>query len=113
MSPLQISYVLRELNEREELRKFVGVEDVPDAESFYSLMSRFSENQFVKLINGVLNTQNPSKRRRNATILVDSTDLQVNWNRKKRSKKSWKMKSLNGVAVLLRDFILDIIFRIP
>lgn len=37
-----------------------------------------------------MNTQNPSKRRRKTTILVDSTDLQVdlNWNRKKRSKKS-------------------------
>lgn len=87
---VDVSYVLRELNEREELRKFVGVEDVPDVDSFYRFMSRFSENQFVKLVNGVLNTQNPSKRRRNATILVDSTDLQVdlNWNRKKRSKKS-------------------------
>jgi len=64
------------------------VEDVPD--SFHRFMSRFSENQFVKLVNGVLNCQNNGKRRRKATILVDSTDLQVdlNWNRKKRSKKS-------------------------
>jgi len=33
---VDVSYVLRELLEREELRKFAGVEDVPD--SFYRFM---------------------------------------------------------------------------
>jgi hypothetical protein len=42
---VDVSYVLRELNEREKLRKFVGVEDVPDVDSFYRFMSRFSETQ--------------------------------------------------------------------
>lgn len=58
---MDVSYELRELNEEKELRKFVGVEDMPDVDSFYRFMSRFSENQFVKLVNGVLNIPNPSK----------------------------------------------------
>jgi len=43
---VDVSYVLRELLREEELRKFIGVEDVPD--SFHSFMSRFSENQILK-----------------------------------------------------------------
>jgi hypothetical protein len=50
---VDVSYVLRELNERKELRKLVCVEDVPDFDSFHRFMSSFSENQFVKLVNGV------------------------------------------------------------
>lgn len=38
---VDVSYVLRELNDREELRKFVGVEDVLNVDSFYRLFQGF------------------------------------------------------------------------
>ena len=41
---VDVSYVLRELSEREELRKFVGVEDVPDVNSFTVLCRDFLKN---------------------------------------------------------------------
>jgi len=103
-----VSYVLRELQEREELRKFAGVEEVPSTADFYRLMSRFSDKMFFKMVNGVLNSQLKSKRRRTATILVDSTDLQadMNFHRKKISKKylegkdvKWDKSSSKGFYI--------------
>ncbi|MDI6811779.1 MAG: hypothetical protein QMD80_09000 [archaeon] len=50
-------------------------------------MSRFSEEQFVGFVSGVLSSI-CSKRRRNGAIVVDSTDvsLDLNWFRKKINK---------------------------
>lgn len=105
---LDVSYVLIELSNRCELRKFCGIESVPNADDFYRFMSRFSEENFIKSANGILNSQIRVKRRRKTTILVDSTDLQVdlNFHRKKISKKSlesrdfkWGFSSSKGYYI--------------
>jgi hypothetical protein len=102
---LDISYVLRKLETREELRNFAGILDVPNADDFYRFKSRFKGGNFIKVVNGILNSQLKVKRRDKATILVDSTDLSVDLNfyRKKITKKSmededfeWAFSSSKG-----------------
>lgn len=87
---LDVSYVLNELKTWEELRKFSGVLDVPSPDDFSRFKSKFPEKSFVRVVNGILNTQMNGKRRGKATVLVDSTDLPVdlNFHRKKISKES-------------------------
>jgi len=50
-------------------------------------LSRFSEEQFVGFVSGVLSSI-CAKRRRNRVLIVDSTDvsLDLNWFRKKDKK---------------------------
>jgi len=105
---LDVSYVLRELKGRGELRKFAGVENVPDVLDFYRFMSRFSGENFLKMVNGILNCQLKTKRRGKTTILVDSTDLSVdlNFQRRKITKKSledrdfkWGFSSSKGFYI--------------
>jgi len=78
---------------------------VPNADDFYRFKSRFKEENFIKVVNGILNSKLKGKRRGKATILVDSTDLFVdlNFHRKKITKKSmededfeWAFSSSNG-----------------
>ena len=105
---VDVSYVLKEFEKRDELKKFCEIDYAPNADDFYRFMSRFSEESFVKLVNGILNSQTRVKRRRKSTILVDSTDLQVdlNFHRKKISKKSmehrefkWGFSSSKGFYI--------------
>jgi hypothetical protein len=85
---VEISYAVEELNRRKELRRFVNIGKIPRAKEIYRFLSRFDEKQFVKLVSGVLSTI-CVKKRRNKTILVDSTDisLDLNWFKKKIKKK--------------------------
>jgi hypothetical protein len=82
-----ISYIVRELEEREELRRFVGVTDVPRAKAIYSFLSRFTAEQFVEMVLKVLNGI-CEKRGREKTVIADCTDiaLDLNWFRKKIKK---------------------------
>ena len=45
-----VSYVIRELKEREELRRFAGVVDVPSEQQIYELLARFSNEQFINCV---------------------------------------------------------------
>jgi len=58
------------------------------------------------MVSVILNCQRKGKRRGKSTILVDSTDLQVdlNFHRKKISKNLWKIKMLDVLIVHLRVF---------
>jgi hypothetical protein len=51
-----VSYVLDKLKARGELRKFAGVLDVPSSDDFHRFKSRFPDENFLKVINGILNS---------------------------------------------------------
>lgn len=89
-----VSYVLKELKSRSELRKFANIGHVPDDIELSRFLSQFSEEQFINLVLMILNTIYKPRRRRKAWIVVDSTDIQLdlNWFRKKISKKSLEEK---------------------
>jgi len=84
---LDISYVVRELKEREELRQFVGISDVPKPSTVYRFLSRFTAEQFVEIILSVLNRV-CENRRRDRTVIADCTDIAIdlNWFKRKIKK---------------------------
>ena len=89
-----ISYVLKELETRPELRKFVDITTVPSNDEISRFMSQFNDEQFINLVLMILNTISKPRRNKKAWIVVDSTDIQVdlNWFRRKISKKSLENK---------------------
>jgi hypothetical protein len=82
-----IAYVVRELKERKDLRRFVGIVDVPKTGTIYRFLGRFTAEQFVEMVLKVLNSV-CSKRGRGKTVIADCTDitLDLNWFRKKIKK---------------------------
>lgn len=90
-----ISYVVRELQKRDELKEFLQMEYVPEAAYVYKFLSRFTEKQFLQMVFGYLNSL-CKKRSSQDTLIIDSTDIQVdiNW-----FKRTIKKKDLEG-----RDF---------
>jgi hypothetical protein len=89
---LEISYVVRELNEKRKLRKFMKIKSVPSEDEVYSIMSSFDPDQFINFIIGVLNNICSRRKRGKNQIIIDSTDinLDLNWFKRKISKEMLK-----------------------
>ncbi|GCC10305.1 hypothetical protein IPdc08_00328 [archaeon] len=66
---LDISYVVRELNSREELRNFAGIVKVPRTATLYSFLSKFTAEQFVEMVLKVLNTICQNQNKDNTVIV--------------------------------------------
>jgi hypothetical protein len=89
---LEISYVVRELNKKRKLRKFMRIKSVPSEDEVYSIMSSFDPDQFINFVTGVLNNICSRRKRGTSQIIIDSTDinLDLNWFKRKISKKMLK-----------------------
>jgi len=85
----KISHVVEELEQREDLREFMGIreEEVPRTAYIYSFLSRFDLNDFIAMILRILNSVT-KRRARNTKLIVDCTDVSVdiNWFRKRKQK---------------------------
>ena len=106
------------------LRRFAKVVDVPDVEYIYRFLSRLDEKQFIYLVSGVLNTICSKRSKRRTKILIDSTAiiLDLNWIRKKISKRDleskefkWAFSSTHGYYIGFKlTFAIEYpIFRSP
>ncbi len=67
-----ITEVVEELKRNEELRGVVRVAEVPSADEIYSFLSKFSGDQFIKLLS-VINRF----IKRNSIKLLDTTDINL------------------------------------
>lgn len=86
----EITYVIDELQKRNELRAFAHISRIPSADDVYRFINRIDEKQFVSLINALLRTQSKKpQRRKHRTIIVDGSAVVLDLNIfKKRIKKS-------------------------
>jgi hypothetical protein len=86
---LEISYVVRELEEKKKLRKFMRITSVPSENEIYSIMSSFDPEQFINFVIGLLNNVCSRRKRGLSHIIIDSIDinLDLNWFKRKISKK--------------------------
>ncbi len=67
-----VTEVVEELKRNEELRRVVRVAEVPSTDEIYSFLSRFSEDQFIKLLS-VINRF----IKRSSVKLLDTTDVNL------------------------------------
>lgn len=93
---IDVEFVVNELKRNRKLRKFFKITNVPEAVQISEFLSRFEADTYIKIVNNLLMTTNPLKRRRKLTFIVDATpvDLDYNTKRKKRSKKHLKKQDL-------------------
>ena len=86
----KISYVIEELTKRPPLRKFAKVAAVPTRGQLSSFLGKFTVDQFLQVVLGVLNTFCTPRQRGRSTIVVDSTEITValNWFRKKYPQRA-------------------------
>ena len=86
---LEISYVVRELEDKRKLRKFIRIKSVPSEDEVYSIMSSFDPDQFINFVIGLLNNVCSPRKKGLSHIIIDSTDidLDLNWFKRKISKK--------------------------
>ena len=84
-----IAYVINELKTREKLRTFLKIDKVLDKSDLYRFLSRIEDESFVNIILRILNKQCRKRRRGRASIIVDSTDVQLDINYfRRRIKKT-------------------------
>jgi hypothetical protein len=86
---LEISYVVRELEDKKKLRKFMRIKSVPSEDEVYSIISCFDPEQFINFVIVLLNNVCSRRKRGLSQIIIDSTDidLDLNWFKRKISKK--------------------------
>jgi Transposase DDE domain len=86
---LEISYIVRELEDKKKLRKFMKIKSVPSEDEVYSIMSSFDPEQFINFVIVILNNVCSRRKRGSSQIIIDSTDinLDLNWFKRKISKK--------------------------
>ena len=89
---LEISYVVRELEEKKILREFMRIRSVPSEDEVYSIMSSFDPDQFINFVIVLLNNVCSRRKRGLNQIIIDSMGLNLdfNWFKRKISKEMLK-----------------------
>ncbi len=77
---LEISYAVREVNKRLELRKFLRIGDNINLRSVYSFMSKFESEQFINFVLSILNFNSKRRRKKPSFLILDWTDISLDLN---------------------------------
>jgi len=84
-----VTYVIKELQNRDDLRRFAHIDRIPSTEEVYRFLSRIDEERFIALINALLRIRCRKPKRRTArTFIIDGSAITLDPNHFK--KKIWK-----------------------
>ena len=103
-----ISKVIDELNNKEELRNFAGISDVPTERQVSEYFSRFDICKFFKFSNSILSTLFKPHKTINDEYIVDATPVACDINVIKQFIKDKKLKKLGlkwGYSTTKKHFI--------
>ena len=114
---LPLDFVVKNLKNKEELRKYFKINQVLEAQEIYDYFQRNSVENYADSVNSALKAFGNYKRRGKRTFIVDATpiDLDFNFNRKKQSKEKlrkmdlkWSYSSSKGFYIGFKaTFVLD------
>jgi hypothetical protein len=104
----EISYAIKELEERESLRAFLKISSVPTENEIYGVLSKYEPEEFACSVFELLNELCPKRKSGSRGIIVDSTDinLNLNWHSKKITKKSLENKEYKWGHSTHRGFFI-------
>ncbi len=77
---IDVEFVVKELKRDKKLRKFFEISDVPEAVQISEFLSRFPPDKYVKIVNNILMTIKPLKKRGKRTFIVDATPVDLDYN---------------------------------
>ena len=82
---ITVEFVVEELKRDKKLRKFFKINgDIPSAVQVSEFLSRFTQDTYVKIVNTVLMTVKPIKKRGKRTFIVDATPVDLDYNIKRK-----------------------------
>ena len=91
-----VSDVVNELNRSSKLRKFAGFsKEIPTAEQIYEYMSRYSAEQYCKIVNSTLMRFNKENRGTYNRFIADSTPSACDFNNDKHFIPKEHLEKLN------------------
>ena len=104
----EISYALKELEERENLRNFLKISSIPTQKEIYGILSKYEPDQFTSFVFELLNDLCPKRKSGSRGIIIDSTDinLNLNWHAKKITKESLESKEYKWGHSTHRGFFI-------
>ena len=104
----EISYAIRELEERESLRNFLKISLVPTENEIYGIFSKYEPEQFTEFVFELLNDLCPRRKSGSRGVIIDSTDinLNLNWHAKKITKESLESKEYKWGHSTHRGFFI-------
>ena len=91
-----VSNVVNELNRSSKLRKFAGfTKEIPTAEQIYEYMSRYSAEQYCKIVNATLMRFNKQNRGTYNRFIADATPSACDFNNDKHFIPKEHLEKLN------------------
>ena len=91
-----VSNVVNELNRSSKLRKFAGfTKEIPTAEQIYEYMSRYSAEQYCKIVNATLMKFNKQNRGTYNRFIADATPSACDFNNDKHFIPKEHLEKLN------------------
>ena len=91
-----VSDVVNELNHSSKLRKFAGFsKEIPTAEQIYEYMSRYSAEQYCKIVNSTLMRFNKENRGKYNRFIADATPSACDFNNDKHFIPKEHLEKLN------------------
>lgn len=91
-----VSNVVNELNRSKKLRKFAGFSsEIPTAEQIYEYMSRYSAEQYSKIVNSTLMRFNKQNRGKYNRFIADATPSACDFNNDKHFIPKEHLEKLN------------------
>jgi len=104
----EISYAIRELEEKSSLRDFLKISSVPTENEVYRIFSNYDPEEFAYFVFDLLNDLCPKRESGSRGIIIDSTDINLNfnWHSKKITKKSLENKEYKWGYSTHRGFFI-------
>lgn len=104
----EISYAVRELEQREILRNFLKIGSVPSEKEIYRILSKYDSDEFSAFVFDLLNELCSKRKSGSKGIIIDSTDINLNLNfhAKKITKESLENKEYKWGHSTHRGFFI-------
>jgi hypothetical protein len=104
----EISYAIKEFEERESLRNFLKISSILTQKEIYGILSKYEPEQFTAFVFELLTDLCPQRKSGSRGIIIDSTDinLNLNWHAKKITKESLESKEYKWGHSTHRGFFI-------
>jgi len=78
------------------LRTFLKISSIPTQKEIYGILSNYEPQQFTAFVFELLKDLCSKRQSESRGIIIDSTDINLNWHAKKSPRKAWKTKNIMG-----------------
>ena len=86
------SYVISEINSNINLKKFIGLRNVPEIDYFYKYISKLENNQLNTYFRNIFKISSNTHKKGRRYVIIDSTSIPIDINTWRKRYKIGKVK---------------------